>query len=207
MGRDPRMSAYDGVVQGDDRAGWRIESAYSDHSKPELITLSYPIIGAAPARGNFGPAPILAPGLRCSYVTGSAYPFPDIQGGKACRWSAYGGGAYLEITAANQGTVAITPIACPKVRAGLETRYYSGRWQKYTKKDGWTAITNGEGAPITCLAEIKAYRTGKDADGQPHVRKTVYAVELQDEEIPDEELDDDWEVDIHCEAFELDALC
>lgn len=30
-----------------------------------------------------------------------------------------------------------TPIPCPKVKAGIMTRYYSGEWQKYLKAKGW----------------------------------------------------------------------
>ena len=30
-----------------------------------------------------------------------------------------------------------TPIPCPKVRAGIMTRYNSGEWQKYLKAKGW----------------------------------------------------------------------
>jgi len=30
-----------------------------------------------------------------------------------------------------------TPIACPKVRKGIETRWYRGTWQKYLKAQGW----------------------------------------------------------------------
>lgn len=29
------------------------------------------------------------------------------------------------------------PIPCPKVRAGIETRYKNERWQKYLKSSGW----------------------------------------------------------------------
>jgi hypothetical protein len=29
------------------------------------------------------------------------------------------------------------PIAAPKVRKGIETRYRDGRWQKYLKSEGW----------------------------------------------------------------------
>lgn len=31
------------------------------------------------------------------------------------------------------------PIPQPKVRKGVEVRYYNGRWEKYTKKEGWQA--------------------------------------------------------------------
>ncbi len=30
-----------------------------------------------------------------------------------------------------------TPIACPKVRKGIEVRYARGVWQKYLKSSGW----------------------------------------------------------------------
>ena len=32
-----------------------------------------------------------------------------------------------------------TPIPCPKVRAGVETRFYRGYWQKYLQSKGWVA--------------------------------------------------------------------
>jgi hypothetical protein len=33
-----------------------------------------------------------------------------------------------------------TPIPCPKVRAGMETRFERGSWQKYLKAQGWVAV-------------------------------------------------------------------
>ena len=36
--------------------------------------------------------------------------------------------------------VDITPIECPKVRKGIETRYWNGRWQKYLKSEGWISL-------------------------------------------------------------------
>ncbi|HXJ56444.1 MAG TPA: hypothetical protein VNU68_07240 [Verrucomicrobiae bacterium] len=30
-----------------------------------------------------------------------------------------------------------TPVLCPKVRAGIETRYRDGQWQKHLKTAGW----------------------------------------------------------------------
>jgi hypothetical protein len=32
-------------------------------------------------------------------------------------------------------------IPCPKVRKGIETRFYRGEWQKYTKSAGWSSIS------------------------------------------------------------------
>jgi len=34
-------------------------------------------------------------------------------------------------------TVETTAVPPPKVRAGVETRWHGGRWQKYLKRDGW----------------------------------------------------------------------
>jgi hypothetical protein len=30
-------------------------------------------------------------------------------------------------------------IPCPRVRGGIETRYWNGRWEKYLKAQGWVA--------------------------------------------------------------------
>ena len=56
----------------------------------------------------------------------------------------YGGtlenGARYSVTIdprANAVKVENVPIPCPKVRAGIETRYYRGEWQKYLKAKGW----------------------------------------------------------------------
>jgi len=32
------------------------------------------------------------------------------------------------------------PIPAPKVRKGVEVRYYDGRWEKYLKTKGWVSI-------------------------------------------------------------------
>jgi len=42
---------------------------------------------------------------------------------------------------ANAVKVEETPIPCPKVRKGIETRFYRGTWQKYLKAAGWTAAS------------------------------------------------------------------
>lgn len=33
----------------------------------------------------------------------------------------------------------IVPIACPKVRAGIATRFRNSRWEKYLKSQGWVS--------------------------------------------------------------------
>jgi hypothetical protein len=32
------------------------------------------------------------------------------------------------------------PYQCPKVKKGMQTRYYDGQWWKYLKSKGWTRI-------------------------------------------------------------------
>lgn len=128
----------DGIVRGDARAGWWIDSAMNHSTEPKATINRYRIIGARPARGNMGPAPTMAPGLVVTYTRDSVHPCPDGQGGKACTWTAYKDGAYLEVTADvtafEQATIA---IPCPKVRKGIDTRFSHGVWQKYLKSEGW----------------------------------------------------------------------
>ena len=55
-----------------------------------------------------------------------------------------GNGNYFQGTMAQGGsTPAIiteqTPVPCPKVRAGIETRWRNGRWEKYLKTKGWVS--------------------------------------------------------------------
>jgi hypothetical protein len=48
-------------------------------------------------------------------------------------------------------------VPCPKVRKGIETRWYQGKWQKYTKARGWEDLPipamvprDGEGVCVGC---------------------------------------------------------
>lgn len=128
----------DGIVRGDARAGWWIDSAMNWHNEPKATINRYRIIGARPARGNMGAAPIMAPGLVVTYTRDSAHPCPEGQGGKACTWTAYKDGAYLEVTADVLAFEQVhISIGCPKVRKGIETRFHAGVWQKYLKAEGW----------------------------------------------------------------------
>jgi hypothetical protein len=128
-----------GIVHGDAKAGWWIEDGYASFNEPaEVITNRYRISGARPARGNYGPAPVLAPGLDVRYVRDSAYPNADAKGGKTVRWLAYKDGSYLEVEADCEAfEQVITPLPCPKVRKGIDTRYRQGAWEKYLKSEGW----------------------------------------------------------------------
>lgn len=56
-----------------------------------------------------------------------------------------GNGSRLDGTLANGGAteavaVETVDIPPPKVRNGTGIRYRSGRWEKYSKKDGWIAV-------------------------------------------------------------------
>lgn len=55
-----------------------------------------------------------------------------------------GNGSYIDGALEHGGqtqaiSVETTDAAPPKVRKGIEIRWQDGRWQKYSKKDGWVA--------------------------------------------------------------------
>lgn len=82
----------------------------------------------------------LAPGLEVRYVRDSGHACPEAKDGRAVKWTAYAQGAYLEVIADSTCyEQVIEPVACPKVRKGVETRYHFGRWEKFLKADGWIA--------------------------------------------------------------------
>jgi hypothetical protein len=54
----------------------------------------------------------------------------------------YPGGRRVDLTLKDGGSTQpiateSRPLPCPKVRAGIETRYEAGRWRKYLKAKGW----------------------------------------------------------------------
>lgn len=99
-----------------------LEYQYPSTTAPVLIGVRWPIVDAK-RTGPF--APELADGLVVSYR-------------QSDRWQAYAQGDYLIVHSAHEGTpMTDQPIVCPKVRKGIETRYYCGRWEKYSKRDGW----------------------------------------------------------------------
>lgn len=125
----------DGILRGDTTQGWWIESAYPGYSTPELITNRYAVYAWRNARQNYGPAGSPQDGQEATYHRDSAH---DYEGKEAVRWSVYtGNGSYLEVTAAKTAAQTVTPLSCPKVRKGIETRYRSGVWEKYLKQSGW----------------------------------------------------------------------
>lgn len=99
-----------------------IEYQYPSTTAPVLIGVRWAVLDAK-RTGPFAPA--LEPGLIVSYR-------------QADTWQAYAQGDYLLISSAHDGTpMEDTPIVCPKVRKGTDTRYYCGRWEKYSKREGW----------------------------------------------------------------------
>lgn len=101
-----------------------IEYQYPATVEPVLIGVRWAVEGAK-RTGPF--APELTPGIVVSYRDRDT-------------WQAYAQGDYLIVHSAHEGTpMDATPIDCPKVRKGTETRYYCGRWEKYSKREGWIA--------------------------------------------------------------------
>jgi hypothetical protein len=107
--------------------GWSVEHRYTAQDTPELITVAWRITGTS-RTGAVAFAPALADGLEVS--SGS---------GEGDRWSAYASGGSLVVVTEHEGTIRRDPLPCPRVRAGVETRYRSGRWEKWTKRAGWVA--------------------------------------------------------------------
>lgn len=103
-----------------------VASSDPDYFKPALRTIRWKIIGAAPANGNYGPVPRLDENVGAEVT---------LRGGN---FELYRNGAYLILLTEENGTVSHEPIPMPKVRAGIATRYDGGRWQKYSKREGWT---------------------------------------------------------------------
>lgn len=59
-------------------------------------------------------------------------------------FSEFPGGTHRSFPLPNAGqtkALKITeePVPAPKVRAGIETRWRKGGWEKYLKRDGWVA--------------------------------------------------------------------
>ena len=114
----------DGIVRqiGKD---WFVEHRYALYTEPVLVGVRWHVKDIK-RQGNTAFAPELADGLKVGY--------DDI--GKT--FSAYKDGGYLVLYTEHEGTeIPDEPITCPKVKKGIETRYQSGTWQKYSKREGW----------------------------------------------------------------------
>lgn len=105
--------------------GWTIEHSYTAQETPERITVTWRVLASARS-GAVAFAPELRDELEIRFVTDD-------------RWEAYASGGYLMLTTEHEGAVSRTPVPCPRVRAGVETRYRHGRWEKLTKRAGWVA--------------------------------------------------------------------
>lgn len=106
--------------------GWAIENSYNAFSVPERITVSWRVAGMARWGTSYGPE--LVDGLKVYTNTGDGD-----------RWTAYSQGGYLYLMTEHEGTIRNEPLPAPRVRAGTETRYQDGGWQKYSKRVGWVA--------------------------------------------------------------------
>lgn len=113
-----------GTIRQTGPEAWIVEHSYSAQSEPVLITVSWRVTGAR-RTGPFAPA--LADGTRVDSIAGRD------------AWQAYREGDYLTVETEHSGTIREIPYPCPKVRAGIETRYRYGQWEKNTKAKGWVA--------------------------------------------------------------------
>lgn len=125
----------DGILRGTPETGWRIVSQFSQFNEPKMVTNTYTVFGMRPGRGGYGPAGEPKDGLEARYIRDSRHEF---DGRTAVRWSVYcGNGSYLDIVAAETAEQTVDDLPCPKVRKGIETRYRYGKWEKYSKREGW----------------------------------------------------------------------
>jgi hypothetical protein len=105
--------------------GWSVEHRYAAQDTPETITIAWRVT-ATSRTGAVAFAPTLADGL-------------EVASGEGDHWSAYANGGNLVLLTEHEGTMRRHPLPCPRVRAGIETRYRDGRWEKWTKRGGWVA--------------------------------------------------------------------
>lgn len=105
-----------------------IEYQYPATAEPVWIGVRWTIVDSR-RTGPFAPA--LTIGTEVRYAND---PIDRVL------WQAYAQGDYLKVWTERDGTpMDAEPIPCPKVRKGIDTRYYCGRWEKYSKREGWIA--------------------------------------------------------------------
>lgn len=104
-----------------------VVSEYSLQSTPIIARVSWPVVAI---KGNpYRGAPVPKDGDLLNHnlgSTGSNHINNDYT-------------VYIE-SMQTRGTLEEIPFPCPKVRKGIETRYYFGEWQKYSKVHGWIKI-------------------------------------------------------------------
>lgn len=103
---------------------WYIEHRYPLMDRPILVGVRWKILESR----TTGPlAPELVDGLSVTY-----------KGPNTPTWEAYKDGAYRVLTAQQSGEqLEAQPVPPPTVRKGTELRWYLGRWETYSKRDGW----------------------------------------------------------------------
>ena len=99
-----------GIVRKDG-SRWMIDYRYPLHDRPVSVGTSWEVLDMR----RTGPlAPDLAPGLQFTHIGTD-------------RWQAYKEGDYLVLASAKMGErLPELPVPQPKVRAGIDTRYYRG---------------------------------------------------------------------------------
>jgi hypothetical protein len=110
-----------------DRDGWLfVREAYTEPSKPQT-TISYWPIGLKTyyLKRNYGEEKLGGP---LTYKGDGLY-----EDSAGLRYRLQDGGQTRMTLQETE------PIACPKTRNGVETRYQGGYWQKYLKTRGWVA--------------------------------------------------------------------
>lgn len=103
---------------------WFVDYSSASYNVPEINTISYRVIEARRRGMNAPLAPELAAGLTVDHAGAST-------------WQAYRQGGYLVLITEPDGSVATVPAPPPKVRRGIETRWYQGRWEKLLQTKGW----------------------------------------------------------------------
>jgi hypothetical protein len=109
-----------------------VRYSYTVSHKPEKVTLFWPV------------TPVISVRDACEF-------FPELANGAAQELYDHGQGHYsfmrssgqrVPIQLTNGGQTQsidtkIETVRAPRVRAGIETRWYNGAWQKYLKSQGW----------------------------------------------------------------------
>jgi hypothetical protein len=98
-------------------------------SEPKITVLHWPIVEGS--RQHF---------LECYPELDTDTPLHDIGNGAYQFYRGNGSSPIARLKDGGQTQSIKTDtidIPCPKVRAGIETRWYRGAWQKYLKSKGW----------------------------------------------------------------------
>jgi len=104
---------------------WQVTVADAMLAEPTRYLTSWRVTGAFPAPGSYGPAPQLTDGAEVTYLHNG-------------RFQLYRDGGYTWIDTEEKGERRTESIPPPRVRAGVDVRYHDGRWQKYSKRLGWS---------------------------------------------------------------------